>query len=492
MSTFAPKIAATRPAKHGNSFLDGETFDSPLVRKNFAGMIAFFALCGLCMTNINFITSAMLGREQVFSILYLLACLVVLFSFQFKISQAIGAPGWFWMFGIGLFLAVSTRCGLGIETAYFLSPQSNFYRILIAQMITMCAALGARYMILRGQSQVMLRILFGFMVLAASTILITKFLPQILVFIGAPRQDRSGGFFEDPNRAGQAVCVAASVGFAALVNETKKWQYPIYLGMAMLIPCLFLTYSRSAIVFLALLVMMQFFISPIFKRKETVIAVLVVASLIPVGIFAVLAQRASVVNQRDAANVEAKKERMQGLFELLQGNFSERNTGYRTRVGAVGLKYFVNNPIIGAGFRKLVRMPEIGLGCHNTFIRVLGEAGLFAGLTFMGAVFLIALCGWFSPRPETKCLAIGFIAMYACGCMVSHSMLTNRLTNVMLGVVLGGLSAALTCRKANDRQQRQQRRMVQQQQRVAAMPGIPQPGIPQAAIPTATMPQRSS
>jgi|GEM_PF-5803713 len=480
MSTPAPILAGLRPpgpAKPGitKSFSSGDDLESPLVRKNFAGMLSFFALCALCMTNINFITSAMLGKEQVFSVLYLLACLVILFSFGFKVGQAIGAPGWFWMFGVGIFLAISTRCGFGIDTAYFLSPQSNFYRILIAQMITMCAALGARYMILRGQSQLMLRILFGFMVGAASTILITKFVPQILVFIGAPRQDRSGGFFEDPNRAGQAVCIAAAVGFAALVNETKKWQYPMYAGMAMLIPCLFLTFSRSAIVFLALLMAMQFFISPIFKRKETIIAMLVIGSLMPVGIFVVLAQRASVVDQRSAANVKVKKERMQGLFELLQGKFTERNTGYRTRVGAVGLQYFVDNPVIGAGFRKLVRMPEIGLGCHNTFIRVLGEAGLFAGLTFIGAVFLVAACGWFSPRPEVKCLAIGYMAMYACGCMVSHSMLTNRLTNVMLGIVLGGLSAALTSRKASDRQKRQELRMaIHQQQQRAAMMQVPQ------------------
>ena len=160
--------------------------ESPLVKKNIAGTLGFLALCGLCMTNINFVTAALLGKEQVFSILYLVACLVVLFSFQFKISQAISAPGWFWVFAIAMFLGISTRFGFGIETAYFLSPQSNFYRIIIAQIITMCAAMGARHMILRGQSQLMLRVLFGFMVLAASTILPTKFFPVILKFIGQP------------------------------------------------------------------------------------------------------------------------------------------------------------------------------------------------------------------------------------------------------------------------------------------------------------------
>ena len=438
------------------------------------------------MTNINFVTAALLGKEQVFSILYLVACLVVLFSFQFKISQAISAPGWFWVFAIAMFLGISTRCGFGIETAYFLSPQSNFYRIIIAQIITMCAAMGARHMILRGQSQVMLRVLFGFMVLAASTILLTKFFPVILKFIGQPMQDRSGGFFEDPNRAGQAVCMAASVGFAALVNENAKWKVAMFAGMALLIPCLFLTYSRSSIVFLTLLVGMQFFISPIFKQKGTIVAVLVVASLMPVGVAVVLSQRGSNVDLRAAANLEAQQERMEGLFQLMRGEFNEQNTGYRTRVGAVGLKYFFDNPIIGAGFRKLVRMPEIGLGCHNTFIRILGEAGLFAGLVFMAAVFLVALCGWFSKRPEVKCLAIGYMAMYACGCMVSHSILTNRLTNVMLGVCLGGLSAAITWYRAEQRKLRQQRRMAYPQ----AIPrAVPTTGVPNGAMGYPATPQ---
>ena len=71
MSTNAPTLAAMRPAATGRSFSPGDIFESPLVRKNLGGMLGFFALCALCMTNINFITSAMLGKEQVFSILYL-------------------------------------------------------------------------------------------------------------------------------------------------------------------------------------------------------------------------------------------------------------------------------------------------------------------------------------------------------------------------------------------------------------------------------------
>lgn len=442
----------------------------PMVKKNVAGSIAFLTLCALCMTNINFVTAAMFNTEQAFSILYLIACLVVLFSFKFKMSGPIGGYGKFYIFAIAVFLIISTRFGMGIDAAFFLSPKSNFYRLIIAQGISVCCAMGARHMILRGKTQVMLRILFAFTVLAASTVLLTKFVPQILVFMGKSSQGRSGGFFEDPNRAGQSVGVAAAIGFACLVNEKSKFKIFVFAGLVLLVPCLFFTYSRSAIVFMALLVVMQFFISPIFKQKETIIGVLLIAAAMPVGVGVVLSRRGSVVDLAEAANLEKQQERMQGLFELMSGDFNEQNTGYRMTVAAVGWKYFRENPVIGAGYRKLIRMPEIGLGCHNTFLRVLGEAGIFGGVIFFAAVMFVGYCGWVSSMAEVRCMVVGFIAMYSCACMVSHTILTERLMNVMMGVCFGALSAALTVKRTEMRKQKQMRaaQTVQYVQQVAA------------------------
>ena len=112
-----------------------------------------------------------------------------------------------------------------------------------------------------GRLQPTLRILFGFTVIAALTIVLTKKAPWILQYVGQGTADRSSGFFADPNRAGQAVCMAAAFGFGCLAGETSKLKIFAYAGLLTLVPCLFMTYSRSSIVAMALLVMLQLFIS---------------------------------------------------------------------------------------------------------------------------------------------------------------------------------------------------------------------------------------
>ena len=263
----------------------GNNINQPLVRPKMVGIVACLCLAALCSTNINFVTRAFLGKDQVFSVLYLMASLVCLFTFQFKVGQALGKPGILWVFAMLFFLALATRMGMGISSAYYLSPSSNLYRLLVAQMITVSMALGMRHILLAGKMQVALRWLFAMTVVAALTVIVTKKAPWLLKFVGHLTQDRAAGFFGDPNRAGQAICVSAAIGFASLVNETSlKWKAMVYAGLLALVPCLFLTYSRSSIIFMVVLVGMQFFISPILKQKETSIAILLVALTIPVGV----------------------------------------------------------------------------------------------------------------------------------------------------------------------------------------------------------------
>lgn len=426
---------------------------APKVRRNLPGMIGFFSLCALCMANINFITRAMAGTEQVFSILYLAAAVVTLLAFGGKTSKALGSHGRLWLAAIVVFLVVSTRLGMGLDKAYFFSPRSNFYRLLASQLIIVAAAVGARHMMLTGRLQFMLRVLFGFTVFAATTIILTQQFPWILKFVGSGSQGRSAGFFGDANRAGHAVCVAAAFGFACVIGESNRFKPFVLAGLVALVPCLFLTYSRSAIVFMAVLMGLQFFISPIIRKKGSLIAVLLLAICIPMAVNKVLTRRASVVDAKGQADLEKQQERMRSLFKIVTLQASDEDLGHRFNVAAVGIDYFVQNPVVGAGFRKLVIMPEIGLGCHNTFLRIFGEAGLFVGLFFVAAVANIALVGMRCDVPQVKCLVVGFIAMMSCAMMVSHSTLTDRLLNVGLGVSIGLLSTALTMSRARSRQQ---------------------------------------
>ena len=116
-----------------------------------------------------------------------------------------------------------------------------------------------------------------------------------------------------------------------------------------------------------------------------------------------------------------------------------------------------NNPVIGAGYRTLVRMPEINLGCHNTFLRVFGEAGLFVGLLYVATVLYILWQGYTCPVPEVRCLVVGFVLVFMASSMVSHSMLNYRLVNAMMGVCFGTLTAATVVTRQAARQAAQRR-----------------------------------
>ena len=441
-----------------------------LVRRNLLGICSVSLLAALCVLNANYLTRALLGKDQVFSIIYFMAMVITMFAFRFRITKALGPPGLFWVLALLVYLAIATRMGAGIPTAYFLSPQSNLYRLLIAQGITVALALGARHIILLGKMQEALRVLFGLTVMAALTIILVKKFPGILQFVGHQTQDRSAGFFADANRAGQAVCVTASIGFACLVNETGRWKWAIYAGMLLLVPCLFLTYSRSSIIFMAVLVTLQFVISPVLKRKEMILAILALVIAMPIGVSVILNQRASADDVWDQANTEAKKERIESLFRIMSGNFDASDTGHRFVLAAVGIKYFMSNPVIGAGYRKLVKMEEVGAGCHNTFLRLAGEAGIFSVLMFIAAILFTCWSAWICGNPTVKCIVIGYLAMYSCSGMVSHSILTNRLHNVVMGVCIGLLSGALLLRKYEAKQ-----KTLAQRRKDQAMVGLVKP-----------------
>ena len=441
------------------------------VRLNWLAAIGFFVLCTLTMLNLNFLTRTFLDTDQVLSIFYLLACLLVLFGLKFPIKKSVGSVGIFLFASIAAYLAISTRLGLGVESRFFTSISSGFYRVLTAQLITIAAAVGARHLLLAGKLQMTLRIAFGLTLAAALTIILSKIFPVL-----APQnsQGRVGGVFFDANAAGHAVCYSAAFGFACIVNEKSLiLRMFLFAALALLIPCLLLTNSRSAILFMGLLVFSQIFISPLMRQKGTVIAILVLSLGIPLGILFVVNQQGSRVDAYEAAELESRQERLGSLVRIFTGEADESDTGHRFTVAAVGLRYFASSPVIGVGFYKLTKMPEIQLGCHNTFLRVLGEGGIFCGLFYMLAIAVVGFAGWKCKRAEVRCLVVGFIICFACSAMVSHTALTARSGNVIMGICLGFLTGVSTLEGAAQKRRRAELRhrqeLLKAQRRPAAV-----------------------
>lgn len=308
-------------------------------------------------------------------------------------------------------------------------------------------------MMLAGKLQTVLRFSFAFMLLAALTILLAKIFPVLAI---KSQQGRVGGVFSDANRAGHAICYTAAFGFAALHREKSFLVRMLMLGgIASLLPSLLITNSRSSIIFLVLLVMIQAMFTPLLKKKSMIIPLLVLAAGVPIGVLFMMNQQGSHVNAGDAADLEQQQNRLESFARILKGEMSEEDTGHRFVLAAVGLRYFFESPVIGAGFHRLSSMPEVNhLGCHNSFIKVFGEGGIFAGLLYVSSVAGLALASWRCRVPEIRTLGIGFTAMYACSAMVAHTGFTTRISNVCMGICFGLITAALTMRKQEFRTQR--------------------------------------
>jgi len=305
---------------------------------------------------------------------------------------------------------------------------------------------------LAGKLQVLLRIVFFMMLAAAATILLAKVIPALADRSG---QGRVGGVFSDANRAGHALCFTAAFGFAALQKENSLvFRTMILGGLLMLLPCLLITNSRSSIIFLLILIGMQVAFTPILRQKGSVFAIVLVAAGIPLGVFWMINQQGSHVNALEAAQLQEQQERLEGLFRILSGEMSEEDSGHRFTLAAIGFRYFLESPVIGVGFHKLVRMPEVQLGCHNTYIRVLGEGGLFSGILFISAIGVIAMAAWRCKEKQIQTLGIGFMAMYSCSASVSHTAFTMRISNVCMGIVLGLLTAVITIRRTEAKRRR--------------------------------------
>ena len=305
--------------------------------------------------------------------------------------------------------------------------------------------------------------------MAAATIVLSKFVPIFAVKSG---QGRVGGVFTDANRAGHAICYSAAFGFAALQRERSTLlRGIIFAGLGLLIPSLLFTNSRSSIIFMALLVCIQLATTSILKQKGTVVAILLIGAGIPVGIGVALNQQSSHVDIRQAKELESRQDRLASFFRIMRGEMNEQDTGHRFTVAAVGLRHFASSPVIGVGFHKLTKMPEVGLGCHNTFIRIFGEGGLFCGLLFIGSVALFGWFSWKSKMPEVRCLGLGFTAMYACSAMVAHALLTSRISNVSMGITMGLLAGAA----ALDKRNKQMRRAAMRAQQTPQVPPQIQP-----------------
>jgi len=217
---------------------------------------------------------------------------------------------------------------------------------------------------------------------------------------------RYSGFYMNPNYAGY-ICL---IGFALSYSITSKWLRII--GQLVFTLAGILTLSRGFIVIWLIVNMLSIYNN----RKNVVVPMLGVFVLLVV--FA-LSSMLSLNQERFSA--------LQSIFDSdTQVQTKTITDDSRTATWALYSDIIADNPIFGNGYGKMRDRGSILPGIHNSYLMVLGEAGIIPFLLMIGIYIhlLIRSIRDFRKKPENFYLSCVLVLSL----MVAHGFFMNFYT----------------------------------------------------------------
>lgn len=221
-------------------------------------------------------------------------------------------------------------------------------------------------------------------------------------------QGRPSGFYINPNSAG-SICL---VGYAlSYVIENKRIRI---LGQIIFTLAGLLTLSRTFIVVWLLVSFIA-----IYKSRKNLIAP-VIGGLTLILFFAV------------SSSLSLNKPRFRALVSIFSSDKVDTQTiskDSRTHTWSLHTDAVMENPIFGNGFKSLQIRKNGRPGVHNSYLMVIGEAGIIPFLLMIGIyTYLIVLClRNFKNYPEYLYIICILCLILAAG----HQFFRNFLTVLM-------------------------------------------------------------
>ncbi|MEC7770167.1 MAG: O-antigen ligase family protein [Bacteroidota bacterium] len=179
---------------------------------------------------------------------------------------------------------------------------------------------------------------------------------------------RYGGFYIDPNAAG-LVCITGYALTYGIKNTKERilGQFIFSLGG-------FMTFSRTFILIWLLLNLIALKIS----LKNAKIFILGAIAVIILLVF----------SEKLQLN-EVRFQQMKSIVTNEKVDTQELNKGSRTETWSIFYKYIADKPFFGNGFGSFHGNGVYRIGPHNTYLFIIGEAGIIALAIFMAFQFIL-------------------------------------------------------------------------------------------------------
>lgn len=253
-------------------------------------------------------------------------------------------------------------------------------------------------------------------------------------------ESRPGGLFGNPNESGAAFCFGVVlVLYRFLTAQRRNWLY--FIALPIFIYGVGISFSRTAFIILPI-IFFVFFVLVIFRYRTAVTQAnrkWLVVLFVVFGVCGGAAVTNAVVIYNNLTY--AQQSRIDQLADLASGNVTAKNTSHRKELTEKALLLIKEYYILGGGLSMMRCLPNYDfhtLGCHNSYLVVLGESGIipFGLLLLFMVVFLVQSA---LSSPSRAVLGIGiFIVVFMNSFGSGHNAIEWRLNNVllMLAVVL--------------------------------------------------------
>jgi len=250
----------------------------------------------------------------------------------------------------------------------------------------------------------------------------------IVSYFGIERpEERASGFFDNPNEA----AVMALYFLVIIATTATRLSLATVLKFAVALAALLLTFSKTGM-------LLFFFLTGAFLLARRLYGILAVALVSMLALYPVIQ---FIVSVNPLGMTDEQVLRIEQVVDIFSGEVDNKTTTGRVELWSIGLERISKTIPLGSGIGSYHRMEGSGhldlagdwLGVHNTYLMVLGESGLIPFLILLGFLFVLIRTSLSGAAPLTMA---GFLVVFISDMFVTHGVLTLRLHNLILAIMM--------------------------------------------------------
>ena len=241
---------------------------------------------------------------------------------------------------------------------------------------------------------------------------------------------RSLGISGNPNQAAFISCIFLAIELNIFSMKKSKISY-ITIGLSLL--AVLLTSSKTGFLIVLVLIIMMFS-----RIKVKIIFGRIFQFIIGSFLF-ILVLNVFFSNKLKSIFTDSERiRRIEQTYDILsKAELNNDNTTGRAELANIGFRRIKDFPILGSGLMFFGNLENADAGVHNQFLRVWGDSGLLALLSYLGFYFFT----WKISRAltaEMRNLVGNMFIVWFLYSLTNHNMFSNKIwivTVVMVAVV---------------------------------------------------------